>query len=221
MTPEPITPPERDFHIRAHTCYDLEETLVAFIQRILSAQRLDNPTLNLAQPDVVPFDYTERAQTLILKAVPRVHRGTFPRTVTGEIAIDKLPDFPAIIIQAISAHIEKDVTLVTARIFVCGYDENPDGGGYQDVINLTETIATALTSYGQQALDKAYPIVLPIDWNILEADTFPHYVAEMTTQWELPSGRPMPDPDTCFVPGESLGFDLRYQPSYHEHEETT
>ena len=193
MTPEPITPPEQDYHVRAHTCYDLEVTLVAFIERIVNANRLDNPTLNLAQPDVVPFDYTQRAQTLVLKVKPRVLRGTFPRTVTGEIDIDKLSDFPAVIVQAVSAHVEKDVTLVTTRIFVCGYDENPDSGGYQDVLNLTEALATALTSYGQQALDKAYPIVLPIDWKILEADTFPHYVVEMTMQWELPSGRPMPD----------------------------
>lgn len=193
MTPTPVTPKEQDYHVRAHTVYDLEVTLVAFIERLVNAARLDNPTLNLAQPGVVPFDYKERAQTLILKVKPRVLRGTFPRTVTGDIAIDKLPEFPAVIIQAVGAHIEKDETAVTARIFVCSYDENPDGGGYQDAFNLTEAIATALTSYGQQALDEAYPIILPIDWKILEADTFPHYVVEMTTQWQLPSGRPMPD----------------------------
>lgn len=193
MTPEPITPPAQDYHARAHTVYDLEVTLVAFIKRLVSGNRLDNPTLNLGQPEIVPFDYKERAQTLILKVVPRVLRGTFPRTVTGDIAIDKLPDFPAVIIQAVSGHIEKDETTVTARIFVCTYDENPDGGGYQDALNVTEAIATALTSYGQQALDKAYPIILPIEWKTLEADTFPHYVVEMTTQWQLPSGRPMPD----------------------------
>jgi hypothetical protein len=218
MTPEPVTPPEHDLGRRAQSLYDLEVTLVKFITRLfIDAYRLDNPTLNLVQatapshpipvnPDeVVSYDPTERAQTLMLKVPPRVVRGRVPRTVTGEIAVDKLPDCPAIIVQAVSAKVQNDETLVTVRILVNAYDENPDSGGYQDVQNMVEAIAIALTSFGQQGIDQAYPIVMPFTWQLVEADTFPHYIAEMTTEWELPSGRPLPDSETFgIVPAEHL-----------------
>ena len=92
------------------------------------------------------------------------------------------------------------------------YDENPDGGGYQDCLNMAEAIVIALTSFGQGAIDDAYPIVMPINWQLNENDTFPHFIAELTTQWELPSGRPMPDLAESIIPSEQLGFDIRYVP---------
>jgi len=191
--------------IRLHTAYDLEVTLVTFLERIFIGQRLDNPTLNLAQPDVVPFDYTQRAQTLELKQPPRVVRGRVPRTLTGEIALDKLPDVPNIIVQATKAKVENTETVVTVKILFSAYDENADSQGYQDCLNMIETAAIALTSFGQGAIDAAYPIVMPIEWNLIEADCFPHFVAEMTTLWELPSARPLPDADKFgIVPNEHL-----------------
>ena len=220
MIPEPVTPPENDTGRRAQSIYDLEKTLCLFIERLLTPYRFDNPTLNLAQataptppivmdPDeVVPFDPTGRAQTLAEKVPPRVERGRVPRTVTGEIEVDKLPDCPAVIVQAVAAKIENDCTQATVRILVNAYDENPDGGGYQDVQNISEAIWLALTSFGQAAIDKAYPIIMPIEWKLVEADTFPHFIAEMTTLWELPSARPLPDSETFgIVPAEHI--DLR------------
>jgi hypothetical protein len=220
MIPEPVTPPERDFGRRAQSIYDLEATLCGFLARLLTAYRFDNPTLNLAQataptppivvdPDeVVSYDPTERAQTLAEKVPPRVERGRVPRTVTGEIAVDRLPDCPAVIVQAVAAKIETGSTHATVRILVNAYDENPDGGGYQDVQNISEAIWLALTSFGQQGIDQAYPIVMPIEWKLIEADTFPHFIAELTTLWELPSARPLPDSETFgIVPVEHI--DLR------------
>lgn len=217
MIPEPVTPPENDTGRRAQSIYDLEATLCRFLERLLTPYRFDNPTLNLAQatapshpvvvdPDeVVPYDPTERAQTLAYKVPPRVERGRVPRTVTGEIEVDKLPDCPAVIVQAVAAKIENDCTHATVRILVNAYDEDPDSGGYQDVANISEAIWLALTSYGQQGIDKAYPIVMPIEWKLLEADTFPHYIAEMTTVWELPSARPLPDSEVFgIVPAEQI-----------------
>jgi hypothetical protein len=204
MMPQPITSP--DFHVRTRTPYDLEVTLVKFIRPIVEAYRFDNPTVNLAQetepehpivrdPDEPPVSYdpTERAQTLAEKQPPRVERGRIPRTVTGEIASDKLPDCPSVIVQVASARAEKDQTIITVKIYVCIYDENPNGGGYQDCLNVTEALVIPLTSFGQGALDKAYPLVMPIDWKLVEPDTFPHFISEITTDWQLPSGRPMPD----------------------------
>ena len=205
MIPEPVTPPERDFGRRAQSIYDLEATLVGFIKRVLTPYRLDNPTLNLAQatapdpqivedPDaVVPYDPDGRAATLKLKVPPRVVRGRVPRTVTGEIDVEKLPDCPAVIVQAVAAKIENTETTATVRILVNAFDEDPDSGGYQDVQNISEAIWIALGSFGQAGIDRAYPIVMPIEWKLVEADTFPHYIAEMTTLWTLPSPRPMPD----------------------------
>jgi hypothetical protein len=221
----PVTA-QPDFGMRTHSIYDLEATLVKFITDIVDPYRLDNPTLNLAQatapeprivrgPDEPPvsYDYTERAQTLALKRPPRVSRGRVPRTVTGEIAVDKLPDYPSITVQAVAAQVRVDVTVVTARIFVHAYDENPDSGGYQDCLNIVEALAIALGSFGQAAIDQAYPIILPIDWNLVENDTFPHYIAELTTMWELPSPRPMPDPDKFpIIPTEHFHFETENLP---------
>ena len=226
MTPEPVTPPEEDLGRRAQSLYDLEVTIVKFLTNLVGGYRLDNPTLNLAQAtqpthpitppqNVVPYDPTERAQTLELKVPPRVERGRVPRTVTGEIEVDKLPDCPAIIVQATNARIELEgshtQTVVTVRILVNAYDENPDSSGYQDVLNIVEAIGIALTSFGQQGLDQAYPIVLPIDWRLIESDTFPHFIAEMTTTWTLPAGRPMPDEESFLVPAEHLHLNIQHE----------
>jgi hypothetical protein len=223
MIPHKITSP--DFHVRAPSLYDLERTLVKFIRQVVEPYRFDNPTLNLSQvtapeplivkdPDEVPvsYDVTERAQTLALKVPPRVLCGSIPRTVTGAISIDKLADVPHVIVQAVSVKVEQQETLATVRIFVCMYDENPNGGGYQDCLNLSEAITIALTSYGQGAIDQRYPIVLPINWKLIEADTFPHYISEIYTQWELPSGRPMPDLSENLIPTEAADMQLHYMP---------
>jgi hypothetical protein len=218
--PEPVTPPERDLGRRAQSIYDLEKTLCNFLSRLLDPYRFDNPTLNLSQatapeprivqsPDEPPvsYDYSERARTLALKQPPRVVRGRVPRTVTGEIAVDKLPDVPAVLVQCVAATVKNDETIATVRLLINAYDESPDSAGYQDCQNISEAIWIAFTSFGQQAIDKAYPIVMPIEWKLVEADTFPHYIAEMTTQWELPSARPMPDSETFgIVPAEHLDF---------------
>jgi hypothetical protein len=211
----PITDPHCDR--RALSAYDLEVTLVKFLTLLFASARLDNPTLNLAQATqplhpiepadkpTVPYDYEERAQTLTLKQAPRVVRGRIPRTVTGEIALDKLPDVPNIIVQATGARVQADETFVTVRLLFVAYDENPDSQGYQDVLNMIEAASIALTSFGQAAIDSAYPIVMPLEWKLVEPDCFPHYLGEMTTTWELPSGRPLPDSETFgIVPAEHI-----------------
>jgi hypothetical protein len=204
MIPEPVTPLSRDFGRRAQSVFDLEKTLIGFLTRLFTSARLDNPTLNLAQPAVVPFDTTARAQTLDLKVAPRIDRGRVPRTVTGEIATDRLPDCPSIIVQAIAGNVRNDETVVTVRMLFSAYDESPDGGGYQDVLNMIEAAALALTSFGQAGIDKSYPIILPIDWKLIEGDTLSHFIGEMTTNWELPSARPMPDAPAGIIPAETL-----------------
>ena len=220
--PEPVTPPLQEFHVRVRSANDLEVTLVKFLKRIFDVYRLDNPTLNLAQqpgafpkeydPDGPPISYdpATRAAQLYLKVPPRIERGYVPRTVTGEIEVDKLPDCPAIIVQCVSANVANDVTIATVRIYVNVYDENPDSGGYQDALNIVEAIAMALGSFGKQAIDHAYPIVMPLEWKLVEADTFPHFIAEMTTRWEMATPRPMPDWNQDIMPVESLEIGLKW-----------
>lgn len=199
-----VTPATRDFGVRTPSVYDLEVTLQKFLDKILDPMLLDNPSLNEQQPDTIPFDPIERAQTLLGKIKPRIIRGRIPRTVTGEIAVDKLPDFPHVIVQAVKGKIEQEETHITVRLLFAAYDENPDSHGYQDVLNMIEAAALPITSFGQGALDKTYPIVLPIEWNLIEAETFPHFLGEMVTMWQLPSGRPMPDLSESVIPGEQL-----------------
>jgi hypothetical protein len=110
-------------------------------------------------------------------------------------------------VQAISGHVGKDETHVVVQIFFHAYDEAPASQGYQDLTNMIEMVALALTSYGQKGIDDAYPIVLPMEWKIPEAQYFPHYIGEMHTTWQLPSARPLPGPDETLdriTPGEQI-----------------
>lgn len=200
--PNPAYRPNRatgldgDISIRAQSLYDLEKTLVRFVEFFIAEYRLDNPTLSLAQPDHVSLDPEERAQSVFLKVPPRVVRGRIPRTVTGEIAVDRINDWPCVIVQGISGRIAFDESVVThtvtVRILVGAYDENPDAQGYGDVQNVTETLANVLGSFGQAAIDRAYPIELPIDWKMVEVESFSHFLGEITTTWTLPGPAPLP-----------------------------
>jgi hypothetical protein len=135
--------------------------------------------------------------------------------VTGEIAVDQLPDFPSIIVQSVAAKIAADETQATVRILVVAYDENPDSSGYQDVQNMSEVMWIALGSFGQQGIDQAYPIIMPIEWKLIEADAFPHFLAELVTMWELPSPRPMPDSETFgIVPTEHIETRDSFAPEF-------
>jgi hypothetical protein len=219
MPPIALTQP--DNIPRAITAFHLEKSLVAFIAQLFTdTYVLDNPAVNFGQatgpahpivvdPDsVTPYDPTARATSLKGKVPPRVIRGRVPRTVTGEIDGTQLPDFPSIIVQAIEGKVEQRETHVTVRIFLHAYDENPDSQGYQDLTNMIEVIAYALTSYGQAGIDSRFPIVLPLEWKIPDSNTFPHFIGEMHTTWQLPSARPLPDDEpyaTNPVGVESLG----------------
>jgi len=198
--------------LRTHSAFFLEKKLAAFIQNLFTdTYLLDNPAVNLHQPawdemhdqpqaprvsqpiytPPVSYDPVERAQDLTGKVAPRVVRGRVPRTVTGDIDPSQLPDFPSITVQAISGHVGKDETHVVVQIFFHAYDEAPASQGYQDLTNMIEMVALALTSYGQKGIDDAYPIVLPMEWKIPEAQYFPHYIGEMHTTWQWPSARPL------------------------------
>jgi len=205
--PEPVTPLNRDTGRRALSAFDLERTIAEFLFDLLDGQRLDNPTVNLAQPNEVPFDGAARSQTLIGKQPPQVVRGRIPRTVTGEINADALPQVPSVIVQVVSGRYDTGDGSATLRMLVTTYDENPDGQGYQDCLNLTETITNALCSFGQTVIDKAYSIVLPCEWKMIEPDSFPHYLAEITTQWMLPASSPYLL-GGGHIPGESLRFNI-------------
>jgi hypothetical protein len=202
----PVKLSNPDYGVRSHCVYDLEKTLVAFLKQLFDdALRLDNPDVNFDQPDTVPFDPTERARTLVAKVPPYVVRGRVPRTVTGELDLSKVPDVPHIIVQAVSAKVNADQTIVTVKLMIAVYDENPNSQGYQDVQNMIEAIAIAFTTFGQGAIDEAYPIVMPIEWQLREENCFPHFIGEMQTNWQLPSGRPLPDMETFgIIPAEHI-----------------
>jgi hypothetical protein len=220
--PAPLVIP--DFARRAQALNLLEKALVTFIENLfVDAYRLDNPGVNALQasepahpiqpPDTeqVPWDPTGRAQTLQGKVPPQVVRGAVARTVTGEIDLNQVPNVPAINVQAIKARVANDETHVTVRIYVTAYDENPNQSGYQDVLNMIEAMVIALTSWGQMGIDGSYPIILPMEWQLLDNRTFPHFIGEMMTVWQLPSARPMPDPDQTLIPSESLEFHVEPQ----------
>jgi len=220
MPPTTLTKP--DFGYRTSSAFFLEKSLVKFIKQLFTdTYLLDNPKVNLHQPALqemhdqppdtpyvsqpiytppVSLDPTERAQDLTGKVPPQVVRGRMPRIVTGEIDAAQLPDFPSITLQAISGHVDKLETHVGVQIFFHAYDEAPASQGYQDLTNMIEVCAQALTSYGQKGIDDAYVIILPLEWRIPEAQYFPHFIGEMQTTWLLPSARPLPDADDDMFP---------------------
>jgi hypothetical protein len=213
-----------DLGVRALSAFDLEKTLVAFLKQIfLDAWRLDNPGVNLLQESpahpivppppegTVPFDPEGRMLTLAGKVPPQIVRGYVPTDITGVIDPTKLPDVPAIIVNASQGKIQNDQTIVTVRLFFSGYDENPDGSGYQDVLNMLEATAIALTSWGQRGIDDAYPIIMPIEWTRVHMQMAPHFFAEMTTTWQLPSARPLPDAGECFTPAEHVTANITHE----------
>ena len=219
MPPTALTKP--DTNTRAITAFHLERALVEFIAQLFTdTYVLDNPAVNFLQqtgrfpktgdPDTPPvsFDPTARSQTLVGKQPPRVVRGRVPRTVTGEIDPSQLPDFPSIAVQAIKAKVHQQDTHVTVRIYFHAYDENPASQGYQDLTNMVEVVAYALTSYGQAGIDKRFPIILPLEWEIPDGNIFPHYLGEMLTTWQLPSARPLPDLDNNMIPMEHIDVRL-------------
>jgi hypothetical protein len=215
----PVAISNPDFGVRTITAYDLEVALVKFLRQIFDSARLDNPRVNVFQatqvehpivksPDDPPvsFDPVERAQTLFAKVPPQITRGRVPRTVTGEIDVESLPNVPSIIVQAISGRVETNSTLVEAKICLSAYDENPNSQGYQDVLNMIETATFALAAWGQKGIDDAYVIVLPMDWKLEQADTFPHFAGEIVSKWELPTASPLPGPGELPIPAEHIEF---------------
>jgi hypothetical protein len=218
--PHKLTQP--DLGIRVQTAYDLEVQLVKFLTQLFSSTRLDTQAVNALQPDVVPFDPVQRMQTLEGKVAPQITRGRVPRTVTGEIDANQLPNVPSIIVQAVGARVETNSTFVDAKIFASAYDENPNSQGYQDVLNMIEAMASALTSFGQQGIDESYVIVLPMDWKLHEEDTFPHYVGEIATKWELPSARPLPDAEMFgIIPAEHVDLRVTASDDFPPFEDTS
>jgi hypothetical protein len=202
----PVAISNPDFGVRTITAYDLEVALVAFLKQIFDSARLDNPGVNALQPDVVPFDPVERAQSLGGKVPPQITRGRVPRTVTGEIDVTALPNVPSIIVQATSGRVETNSTFVEAKICAAAYDENPNSQGYQDVLNMIETMTIALAAWGQKGIDDAYVIVLPMEWKLNEESTFPHFAGEIVSKWELPTASPLPGPGELPIPAEQIEF---------------
>lgn len=171
------------------TALMLERTLAAFIKRQLEPYRLDNPQVNLVQPDEVPYDALERHRSLALKVPPTVVCGFLPKTVTGAIDPEKLPGYPFISVRATEGRADwrtatQGYDTCTASILIGAYDENPDRSGYQDCLNMIGAIKFEFIRF--RVIDQSYSIIPPLTWALVEADLFPHFVAEMTTQWQLP-----------------------------------
>src|SRR6516164_7265676 len=70
------------------------------------------------------------------------------------------------------------------------YDESPEGHGLHDLLILTEMVGYELAASGQDAIARSFPIILPVNWKLIEAATFPHYLAEMTTNWSMQVAAP-------------------------------
>lgn len=192
------------------TADGLEKTLVKFLERLFRHQLLKTNRLALAQPiDREPFEetcpeaprhvyssvpYEEISvppeiepddPALALMQPPKIVAGWIPRNVTGLISLDQVPDYPVIILQTTGVEYQYDEAVATVRLLIGAYDEDPDYQGYKDCLNMAEAIAHAFFAW--RVIDDSYSLVPPAKWAMIEADTFPHFLAEMTTQWELPT----------------------------------
>jgi hypothetical protein len=168
--------------MNALTAFHLERTLVDFVRRIVEPVRLDNVQVNLAKD--VSFDPKERASDMTLKIPPRVTVGFLPRTVTGAIDPERLPAYPFITIRALSGRVGYAEEICTVNFTIGVYDENPDRQGGQDCLNIIEAIHFDLMRF--RVIDNAFPLEPPIQWEMVDVDLFPHFLAVMTAQFKLP-----------------------------------
>lgn len=172
----------------------LERTLARFIARHVETYRLGNVQESMfkegeVDPEEPDEERPEEFDDLTLKVPPKVIQGFAPKTVTGELDTSKLPAYPFISVRALSGR--QDWTgrtpqeVVTASIIVGTYDEDPDRRAYQDCLILVGAIKLWLPRY--RVLDQSFSIVAPLSWEMSDADLFPHFIAEITTQWQLPT----------------------------------
>lgn len=180
----------------------LERTLARFIARHVETYRLGNVQESTFQEKPEPGELEPESETpeepeerpdefddLALKVPPKVIQGFAPKTVTGAVDTAKLPAYPFISVRALSGR--QDWTgrtpqeIVTASIIIGTYDEATDRRAYQDCLILVGAIKLWLPRY--RVLDQTFSIVAPIAWEMSDADLFPHFIAEITTQWQLPT----------------------------------
>jgi hypothetical protein len=181
--------------MNAITADDLEETLVKFVERLFRPDSFGTNQLAMAQPRehpafIEPSPEVEdnepgRERALRLRRPPRVVAGWIPRTVTGVIDPEHIPDYPAIIIQVVQVEYALDQALATARLLIGAYDPEPDFQGFKDCLYMCEALALAFL--GWRVIDDSYSLVAPVKWSMLDIDTFPHFFAELTTLWQLPT----------------------------------
>jgi hypothetical protein len=84
-----------------------------------------------------------------------------------------------------------EVGIGTVRMIISSYDEGLESLGYQDVLNMCEALNIAWWSF--RVIDHAYPFKLFCEWAMVERDTRPYFIAEMTSLWELPAPSPLTD----------------------------
>jgi len=97
---------------------------------------------------------------------------------------DDEPDFPYVLIMPDEGSDDEEQSTVSVLLQIGAYAE--DNEGFADVLNVLQTIRTALLQTA--ILDKRYRLNKPLKWS-RNRDTqnyYPQWIAVMQTEWTLP-----------------------------------
>lgn len=121
---------------------------------------------------------------------PKVINGYLPPKRSGSP-----DDVPFILVRAESAKSDEESTVVDVSIVVCAYAGEEDGEvfGHDIVLEIISRIRTALMAIPNQILENRYMLNMPIEWDNVAEQPYPHWQMMMTTHWIMPNARPWSD----------------------------
>jgi hypothetical protein len=161
------------------TVFELEDALVEFIAHTTDDYRLPS-----------------NEQTLELTS-PAVWSGFIPRDEVGSIVAGDITVYPAIIVNAQSATVDKDCEVVMIHIVVGCFDANLDQQGYRDCCNIVQRIKDRLIE--ESIIRERFPLRMPMNWQLNKRyggagmNSYPYFFGELQASFELPIMSPQFD----------------------------
>lgn len=109
-----------------------------------------------------------------IKKEPQVVIGYLPPK--GETDI---PDYPYVIIRALSGADEEDSSIVKINLIVGTFSESYEG--WMDVLNIVQRIRQRLLE--KMVISNKFKIGFPLEWDLFEEQPLPEWNALIKTNW--------------------------------------
>ena len=99
-------------------------------------------------------------------------------------------DFPFLLVRAESGTSDGDATVIDLAVIVGCYCDDASMAGYSQCLDVVARIRTALMRLPDQTIEKRYQLRLPIKWENIQEQPFPHWQVEISTTWVCQNPRP-------------------------------